>query len=72
MATEDAAREIETLRAELVDVGKRLSRAENLLLALYGPHCLGGPSPVAPDPEPKPPRTKMIGTIGGHFWTGPR
>ena len=60
------------LRGELVGLRERLGAIENLLLGLYGPGALGGSKPPPSEPQPAPPRTKAIASIGPNFWGGPR
>ena len=64
--------EIAELRADIAGVVERLSAIEGLLLGLYGPGALGGSKPPPSEPQPTPPRTKAIASIGPSFWGGPR
>ena len=54
----------ETLRADLVDLRERVRRLENLLTSLYGPHALGGPSPIATAAAPAPKSMRPVAAIG--------
>jgi hypothetical protein len=62
IAAEPAADE--ALRTEVAALRARLATVEALLTGLYGANALGGPRPVAPEPEPER-RLRPIGTLPG-------